>query len=746
MVNVMDMPDLALRDTKVKRAKRKSKKESKIDRSTNLIKYDDILDQLDDLYRDIEKGYEDQYARANDLIDYWDIYNCKLGPDQWYNGNSKIYLPMVHNAVEARKTRFVNQIFPVSNRNVDLITTDESKPENYVALMEHYILRSKIRTQVLPALLKNGDIEGQYTIYVSWRKTKRHVAFKTKQMITTKAGTNLLLEKPDEDEDEDEDIPIPGEEIDEFEEDIVIDGRPEVEVISDPDLLVLPVTSDSIDNALRDGGSVTIIRRWSKAKIKKMIREKILDKEKGEALLERLSDNTKAGPNKVDTGKEMVDAAGIKSVGGSKHALVYETWSVLELPDGQDRICVSYMGGPRIHLGCHLNPNWSDRCSIISVPVDKVKGSFKGIPKVKYCYDMQLMANDAINEAADNLTFSLMPITFTDPNKNPRTSSMVLAVGAIWETSPQDTQFAAMPDIWQNAVSAVATAKAEVAETLSVNPAAITQVTSTKKRNQAEIANEQQVDILTTADAVTNVEQGVLTPMLNIFAELDHQYRDDYTLVNAYGDLGIKASMVKIPPIRMETGFYFKWFGVEAARTAQQVQMQIGSLNIIRGIPPQMYQGWKINMVPVMQAMFENLFGARLASQVFADMSEEMTLEAEFENELMAKGNQLPVHLLDNDAEHIKIHQQAMEETGDPNGQIRAHLWHHDQQMKTKQQMQLQQQLQQMQGQQDQQGPQGQPGTRQGALPGRGRAAQNPAGAIHPDQMQDPRMMPRRAM
>jgi len=318
---------------------------------------------------------------------------------------------------------------------------------------------------------------------------------------------------------------------------------------------------------------------------------------------------------------------------------------------------------------------------------------------------------------------------------------MVLAVGAIWETSPNDTQFAKMPSVWADAFQAIAAAKAEIAEALSVNPAAITQVTSTKKRNQAEIANEQQVDILTTADSVTVLEQGILTPMLNMFAELDHQYRDEATLVNAYGELGVKASMVQIPPIRMETGFYFKWFGVEAARTAQQVQMQIGSVNVIKSIPPQMYQGWKINMVPVMQAMFENLYGARVAAQVFTDMSEELSLDAEFENSLLTKGTMLPVHLLDNDAEHIKIHQQAFQEMGDPTGAIRAHLWHHDQQLKAKQQMQLAQQMQQMQGQ-----PQaGAGGARPGALPARGRAAQQPAGAIHQDQLQDASRMPRRA-
>jgi hypothetical protein len=102
----------------------------------------------------------------------------------------------------------------------------------------------------------------------------------------------------------------------------------------------------------------------------------------------------------------------------------------------------------------------------------------------------------------------------------------------------------------------------------------------------------------------------------------------------------------------------------------------------------------------------------------------------------------LPVHLLDNDAEHIKIHQQSAVETSDPTGQIRAHIWHHNQQMRSKQQMQMMQQMQQMQAL----SPPGAGGqARPGAQPARGRPAQQPAGAISPDQMQDPRMMPRRA-
>jgi hypothetical protein len=92
---------------------------------------------------------------------------------QYYSGNSKIFLPIVHNAVNARVTRFTNQIFPVSGRNVEVISENGDIPHSTMALAEHYIRRARLRTDVIPALMRNGDVEGQYTLYVGWEELKR---------------------------------------------------------------------------------------------------------------------------------------------------------------------------------------------------------------------------------------------------------------------------------------------------------------------------------------------------------------------------------------------------------------------------------------------------------------------------------------------------------------------------------------------------------------------------------------------
>src|SRR5215469_14116408 len=92
------------------------------DRKRDLSRLKRVRDFLLEAFKKVEEGFQDQWRRSDDQMDYWDIYNCKLGPKQFYVGTSKIYVPAVHDAVNARKTRFVNQIFPQSGRHVDVVS------------------------------------------------------------------------------------------------------------------------------------------------------------------------------------------------------------------------------------------------------------------------------------------------------------------------------------------------------------------------------------------------------------------------------------------------------------------------------------------------------------------------------------------------------------------------------------------------------------------------------------------------
>lgn len=688
------------------------------DRNAELSDDPEIEEALLELYKDIERGFENQEERANATMDYWDIYNCKLGPKQYYSGTSKIFLPITHDAVNARAVRFTNQIFPQAGRYIEVTSEDGTLPHGEMSLLEHYIRRAHLRTQVVPALCRNGDVEGQYSIYVTWRETTRHVVWKRQKKVV--AGQ-------------------------EQEEDIVQEkskeGRPHVEVISDSDLLILPQTAESVGDALRSGGSVTILRRWSKAHIKKMIRDKEIKKEAGQQLLADMkADKQLDATNKS---KRLMDAAGIKGHGDNKHALVYETWTELTLKaaedeDGEDerRLCRVYYGSEKTILSCKRNPNWNDKCNLISCSVEKLQSIFKGRSKIAPIEQVQYWANDVCNEAADSSAFSMMPIVMTDPEKNPRVGTMILSLAAVWETNPADTQFANFPPLWKDGFEIINAHRGQIMQTLSVSPAAITQSVQQKnKPSQADVAREQQVDILTTADACTILEEGILTPMVQFFLELDHQHRKDDVMVRQFGEMGLRAKMDWVPPINMDKIHHYNWFGVERARNQMQIQQQVAGIGMITKIPPQMYQGYKLNLVPIITNMVEGLFGPRLAPLIFVDESKQVTLEASFENEWLADGMELAIHPQDNDPEHVQEHQKLAQETGDPNGNIMRHIQRHMMQMQLKQAARIQQAIAQMmqgQGGGPPGGGTGRAGAQQRGPRGNG---QNPPGSIHRDQI-----------
>lgn len=698
-------------------------------RDEELCNDEKVRKQCIDIANQVETGFQDQWERANSQMDYWDIYYCQLGAKQFYNGNSKIFAPLVHDAIEARVTRFTNQIFPASGKHIE-VTTSDNRPEELMALTEHYIRKARMRT-IVKAMLRNGDVEGQYNLYIDWTKNKRHVVKRVRKPL---AAQDLEVEDPDV-------------EVDDIEEQEITHEYPGVEVLNDMDVLVLPPTAASVGDALASGGSVSVIRRWSKAKIRRLIREGEIDKEQGQALLKEMAQVSKQGqgPNKK---KAAVDAAGIKSSGKGTSALIYEIWSYLKLDEGE-RLSRIFYGGEERVASAKRNPNWNDKCPVLSAPVEKIEGVFKGKSKVSYVDTYQYGANDFINEAMDSAVFSLMPIVMTDPVKNPRTSSMVLNVAAIWQTNPKDTSFAQFPPLWKDGVVIVQGFKEQIFQTLGVNPAMIPQQASSggKKPNQAQLATEQQVDILTTADAVTTVEEEILTPLLQWFIALDHQHRKQALTVRQFGMMGLKATMQEIEPVQMDRRFEFRWYGVEQARNAQMMQIQMAGLNMLRGLSPQDTPGYRKNLAPIIQQFVENLWGPRLAPQIFQDVKAEQTLQPDLENVMLESGYHLVVHPLDDDAEHLKQHFAMFQQHGDPHGAIREHLVAHQMQMKQKQQaMMMQAAAQTMQG-----GMQGMPGgagpgvagtPRRGATPGGPRLnGQGPPGMIHRDRL--PMGMPR---
>ena len=313
------------------------------DRNEELRDDEDIRHTALELMKDVEKSFDDQAPRVNEGFDNWDLYNCKLTSRQFYNGQSKNFVPLVHDAVNARNVRFTNQIFPQPGRHVEVTTEDGEVPNSLMALLDYYIRRARLRTEVMPALMRAGDCEGQYTIYVDWEKLTRHVVWRGEK----------------EGQPPGHDLPNPVFSVEDIIEEEITSEGPVVEVIQDADFTVTPATARSLGHALAVGGAVTVIRRWSKAKIQSLVDEGKIDKDAGADLIKEMSAEVKTtGPGSRDPAKHSLDAAGIKKDGRGKYAQVYETWAYLVLEEGK-RLCRIYYAGTDRVLSVRRNPYWS---------------------------------------------------------------------------------------------------------------------------------------------------------------------------------------------------------------------------------------------------------------------------------------------------------------------------------------------------------------------------------------------------
>ena len=704
-------------------AKRK-RKPKVTERDEELRDRPEIAEKLEKVFGAVEKGFDDQNNRSDDIMDNWDAYNCVLGRYQNYTGNlSQIYVPIIKNGVDALVTRYINQAFPQSGRHVEAVTGEEEEPFALLSLVEHYIEAGKLRTQAAREILLNGQVEGQYNAYVHWDEYERFVVSReTKPMMDANQMPNEALGQ-----------------VETISEEEIEDACPFLEALHDNDVLVLPVTAPTVAKALQRGGSVTIIRRWSKDEIEKKIDDGEIDEEEGEDLLAAMGGESKT----KDTSKQIAgSAAGIYYSGKSSVAVVYEVWTRLKV-DGRLRLCRAYYAGMNLQtqgsrsLGCKLNPFWNDRCPLLSAPVKKLPGVFKGEAPVAACMGLQIQANDAVNEAGHMLYFALAPVLTVDPTMVSKWKELVTAVAAVWPVPKDAVNLHEWPSKIREALEVVGFNKATIFETLGVNPSMLPQQTGAKsKRNQAEIALEQQVDILQTADAVTVLEGEILTPFVQFAAELDTQFREKEILVRMFGELGMQMGMDRVPPIQSGTRWLLRWSGVEQARNAANIQQMIAWFGTVMKMPPQMYMGYRLNAAPLLEYSAGQVFPARLARQIFKSMKDEMSVDPQVENQMLDQGFEVKTHAADPDPQHLQVHMQGVQQAlaqGNSAAiqQYKVHIAMHQQAMQMKQQAMA------AQGQQGQPGGGGGArGPRPGAQPAmHQRQPQQPAGRIHPDQM-----------
>lgn len=646
--------------------------------------------------------FQNEEERRNAIASYWRIYECELDGNQSYDGDSQVFAPAVHDAVEAITKHQTAQIFPPVGNLIGCTAEGGDTPYETISLMKHYVRRDGLRSLV-PEHIRRGKIEGHWHLLVDWERRERSV--------------RKLIQEPDE-EDATRMVTKAGRE--EYRDD-----GPTTEILPDADVVVWPVTCRRI----KDAEGVAIVRRYDST---------VWDAHaEAYGYVKSQVDQMAARKDTKDTNKKRAMNAGVKAKGSQ--FMIYVVWAAFDFGDGKGKQPAEiHIGGPDIILGVYQNRYWSGRCPVISAPAKIIPGSFKGESEIKAVAKYQYQLNDVINMGMDSAHYALLPITMVDPQKNPNYGNLVLALGAVWETDPHSTQFAKFPEIWQDAFMQAQQIKGEIMQSMGVNDMMLG-VLPKGRRNAQQMAAQQMAAMTEITDDVLMYVDAILNPLLEWYFELDQQYRDADLWIKIDGEQGRQAKLQMIPPSEFTVRYQFEWLGLHEAIGAQRAQQMIALMNVIRGIPESQLDGRTIDVTPIIEFASGAVFGPELAPRVIIDNRHKLSMSPEQENELLHNNIVAHTHPMDNDIEHLRIHQEAARATGDPEMAFRVHMMDHMQQLARK----AHAAAPQPHGQPGIPGAAGQPGVagtpRPGAMPAQQRPAQQPAGAIPQHHMVDVR-------
>lgn len=674
----------------------------------------DLYDKCSKMYEQIVKAYKNREGADDDIAEYWSIFNAQLDDNQFYVGNSKCYIPVVRDAVGARAKRALKQLFPNKYKHVEAVGSDSQVPKAQVALLEQYIRTTKLKS-ICRSMLIAGDVTGQWNLYIDWSSTTRNVTGIVKRNPIIEDVEGSELEAVD-----------PTDKVEETTDEEVTHAGPQIVDFATEDLVVIPPTA-TIATA-----DITCLKlRMSKEQVQEMIDNGtfVIDLDDAESDLAGWMSDRK-GQEKQVPDKERASDAGVKTEGTFKYALIYWAQVYLEFEEGKKSLADVYFAGDNEVIGIVKAPQWGQKRSILSAPVERIAGSFNGVSKIEPVKRLQWSLNDFWNMGEDSAMYSLMPIVMTDPAKNPNYAMMVLGLAAVWPVDPNSTKFQSFPPLWKDAAQKCEQIKAQIHESLDVNPMMMGQMPKGRK-NAPAMGAQQQEQSVSIMDHAERFEEEILNPLMELMYEYDAQFRDEPLSVVTRGDLGVRASITDIPVNAWGERFFFQWTGTDFVMNMQRMQQQIATMNVLRGVPPQQLQGYRVDVAPILERLVENVFGSELGSRILIDERNKYSVAPEVEDEMMHNGILVEVHEGDDDMHHIQSHQKAAMATGDEHGMFRTHLKAHMQALQKKRQAALPPPPQQgAPGMPGGAGP-GVPGApRMGAQPAPQRPMQQPPGAI----------------
>lgn len=590
---------------------------------------------LDRTWPKIEQFFNDQQAFAENLQQYWAAWACEE-LESMYDGIHDLFLPTVHDAIEAGVKRDMSVVFPTSKVWVGVLGANSDAAVGVQRMTNAHLINNGFM-DTMRLGIRTARITGNIIVYVDWVTEKREIP-----QLDDTTGEEFMAEE-------------------------LLHEGPIFRAVQTENFIILPIMS-TIQKAHLVGE-----RRWvseedfeDRLEDGYYIADKAFTKE-----LEHFGDN----PDQKNIFDAKNTGIGVRVTQGIKMIGVVDVFMDVDIGNGKEPCVVTFTRNRVLRIV--KNPfRRGKRPYFAAVRKDAGTGFF-GHGDAQFVKPFNIAANDLINQGLDSATYAVNPIFRVQPDKSPNWKTFLLAPGAMWVGGMVEP--IQIENLAPQAYELVMGLKQQVAETMGLVPPVPSSTPGRKA--PATINAMMQAELqMQEADWIRNLESNVLVPICKFLLELDQDNRQEH-IVFAESEAEFRV----IEPHLVGREFIWEWRGSTQASNPVKIQQVMTALNILSKIPPGALGDKEINIAPLLDYLFGTLLGLPNQDEIIRDSN--ISIDPHIENFALMKEVTLPVNKGDNDEQHIQVHSMVQTQAS------QLHNQQHVAQMLKKKQAQAQQMM-----------------------------------------------------
>lgn len=653
-------------------------------------------DVCDRLMLRIEQSILNARANRRQKEEIWledlRLYRCKTSSLQNYTGRANLFIPELHHQVETSVDKFVSGLFPSQEwmGNIPTKGTTEEEAKN-------------IKAALLYELEVRNGFKG-----LTERHERQKVLYGTSPMkVTFDRKFSTMFTKDRKGRGKKVEIPI-------------WNGL-KVDIVDLFRWYIYPETSTLLDYDLVFEDYLT--------------EKRLLKGMPNIANLDSIEAQPKLDMEHYWVDQQRLEMTDISTVMAMRPEGVFLTEGYLDfdIEEGKFEKVQFLLGNYKVPLQIRKNPFWHQQDPyVVSRYLVGPTNDFYGMSLPDRIRSMQYQINDVANQSMDSVTYSLNPIAIIDPGRAMDANGFKVQPGAKWMADPAGVEFKIFPDVSQVGYAAMNQIRGMITQFSDTSTGVAPQLQG-KARSATQATIIQQEVSSDLKVALLGEERDFLVPLFNKGQALLVQYQDKNYQIRIQGPDHGGWIMDEIKPEDLVGNVDWFWLGNEiqektAVRTQQLISFFNVAANAVRGqaVPPNAVDLTKMLEYIAKDQNIQNI------DEIITSLKEKKTVDPEIENIALMQGQEVIVHMADDDDEHIESHLASMEKTKNEDEKIdhAKHIQVHRAAKSAKAQLKAKQdQLRQLQASELSQGAQGGAGpSAQGAGGGNpAQVASNPA-------------------